>query len=359
MKTRTKAQLFSLALILIVAVAFFAFAQTNNDDPVIIRIGNQTETLSVFNERFEIAIRGVAASQGAPLTDEIRASLVALKPQYLDQRVTEFVLMNEANSRDITAPQEDIDAQITQIKDSVQEGETFEGLLAEAGFTSEAQLRQYIAESYIQEDLITQLRNEISFTDEQLKVRYQAEKAQFQRPEQVCARHILVETVDEANTVLAELESGGDFAELAAQYSIGPTGPDGGDLGCFEQAMMVAPFAEAAFAADVDAPVGPVETQFGQHVILVYDRLAAGEIPFEEVRDQLEEQMRQEAFTNNINALIDNSGVKSYPERLDTAEPVMDDGAMNDSTMDDDAHDDTHDHNHEDMDDTSEDTQTN
>jgi hypothetical protein len=85
-----------------------------------------------------------------------------------------------------------------------------------------------------------------------------------------CARHILVDTEPEAIDVLAELEDGADFAALAAERSVGPTGPAGGDLGCVPPSRYVPEFAAAITDAPVDEYLGPIQTQFGWHVIVVY-----------------------------------------------------------------------------------------
>lgn len=87
-----------------------------------------------------------------------------------------------------------------------------------------------------------------------------------------CVRHILVETVEEADDILAQLDGGGDFATLAGQYSLDPgSKPDGGDLGCLPSSSYVPEFANAVDNATVGEVVGPVESAFGQHIIVVYD----------------------------------------------------------------------------------------
>lgn len=106
----------------------------------------------------------------------------------------------------------------------------------------------------------------------------------------VKASHILISINDnkdsamaEANRILKLTKSGGDFASLAREYSKDPGAPNGGDLGYFTKGRMVPEFEEAAFAADVNSIVGPVETQFGLHIINVTDKkseeLAYSEIP--------------------------------------------------------------------------------
>jgi parvulin-like peptidyl-prolyl isomerase len=90
--------------------------------------------------------------------------------------------------------------------------------------------------------------------------------------EQVWARHILLENEDTAQDLLDQLDEGADFGDLAREFSTGPSGPSGGDLGWFAQGQMVEPFEEAAFAAEVGEIVGPVETQFGFHIIQILGR---------------------------------------------------------------------------------------
>jgi peptidylprolyl isomerase/peptidyl-prolyl cis-trans isomerase D len=99
----------------------------------------------------------------------------------------------------------------------------------------------------------------------------------------VRARHILfragegddearAEARRQANDVLRQIRGGADFAEMAREYSSDGSASSGGDLGWFGPGRMVAPFEEAAFAARLGRPVGPVETQFGFHLIEVTDR---------------------------------------------------------------------------------------
>jgi peptidyl-prolyl cis-trans isomerase C len=85
--------------------------------------------------------------------------------------------------------------------------------------------------------------------------------------EQVRASHILVSTLEEANSLKEQLNNGVDFATLASLHSGCPSKQNGGDLGFFGRGMMVKPFEDAAF----DTPVGQiseaVQTQFGYHLI--------------------------------------------------------------------------------------------
>ncbi|MEM9464784.1 MAG: peptidylprolyl isomerase [Actinomycetota bacterium] len=88
-------------------------------------------------------------------------------------------------------------------------------------------------------------------------------------PDYLCANHLLVETEDEAADALQRYIDGEAFADLAMELSTGPSGPDGGDLGCAVEGQFVPEFEAAAYEADNGEVVGPVETSFGWHLIEV------------------------------------------------------------------------------------------
>ncbi|HEX2555402.1 MAG TPA: peptidylprolyl isomerase [Microvirga sp.] len=106
---------------------------------------------------------------------------------------------------------------------------------------------------------------------------------------EVRARHILVESEDEAKAVKARLGKGDDFAKVAAELSKDPgSKDDGGDLGFFTKDRMVEAFAEAAFKMDPGQVSDPVKTQFGWHVIRVDEKRNKPVPAFEEMREQVE-----------------------------------------------------------------------
>ena len=86
------------------------------------------------------------------------------------------------------------------------------------------------------------------------------------------ARHILVKTEEECNNLKTEIEGGAEFGNLAKQHSQCPSGKQGGDLGEFGPGQMVKEFDTVVFSAPVGEVQGPVETQFGFHLLEVTDR---------------------------------------------------------------------------------------
>ncbi len=86
------------------------------------------------------------------------------------------------------------------------------------------------------------------------------------------ARHILVKTQEGCEEIKQQIEKGADFAELAKQHSDCPSGQQGGDLGEFSPGQMVKEFDEVVFSEEVGKVHGPVQTQFGFHLIEITDR---------------------------------------------------------------------------------------
>lgn len=161
----------------------------------------------------------------------------------------------------------------------------------EQGLDSDAQAQQRIAFEVetILEELYLARFIESSLTDERLQAAYEGFLTTWEPDEQVRARHILLETEEEAVAVIADLGAGADFEGLARTKSIGPTSVDGGDLGFFRrEGDMLPAFAEAAFAMQPgDVSATPVQTSFGWHVIRVEERQMAPPPEFAEVESDL------------------------------------------------------------------------
>ncbi|MRU15731.1 peptidylprolyl isomerase [Roseovarius sp. A21] len=141
------------------------------------------------------------------------------------------------------------------------------------------------------------------------------------------AAHILVETEEEAKALIEELEGGADFTALAQEKSVGPSGANGGDLGWFGEGTMVESFFNAVTELEVGALSAPVQTQFGWHVIKLNETRIKEQPSLDEVRAQLEEELRQAAFEEHVKTLEAGAEI----ERADTS--GIDPTAINDMTL--------------------------
>lgn len=136
------------------------------------------------------------------------------------------------------------------------------------------------------------------------------------------ARHILVNSEDEARALIARLNEGENFEELAKSESAAPEGANGGDLGYFAKDEMVPAFAEAVFAMNKgEISQNPVQTDFGWHVIKLEDVRTRVKPGFDEVRDQLAQQLRQGVVGSKLQELRETSDITVYSYN---GEPIED-----------------------------------
>ncbi|GAB6062992.1 SurA N-terminal domain-containing protein [Deferrisoma palaeochoriense] len=164
---------------------------------------------------------------------------------------------------------------------------------------------------------------DVEVTDEEIRQEYNWRAGEFAEKEAVRARHILVRLPQNASEdeekaareriekIRKQIEEGADFAELAKKVSEDPGSKDkGGDLGYFERGKMVPEFEKVAFSLEPGQVSEPVRTPFGYHLIRVEDHREARQKPLEEVRDQIERDIRRRkalelAFTAADNTLMD------------------------------------------------------
>ncbi|MEO0428321.1 MAG: peptidylprolyl isomerase [Pseudomonadota bacterium] len=160
---------------------------------------------------------------------------------------------------------------------------------ASVKFQIENQMRAVLAEAYMRAAV------EERVDEDAIRAEYDARYAEAGPETEVRAAHILVESEELAKTIREELDGGADFAELAAEHGTDGTAQRGGDLGYFVKADMVQPFAEAAFEIEPGNVGGPVQTQFGWHLIKVEDKRPRAAPPFEAVAGDIAQELVQDA----------------------------------------------------------------
>jgi len=148
-------------------------------------------------------------------------------------------------------------------------------------------------------------------SDAELQKEYDVIKARMTGKEYK-ARHILVETEDEAKAVIDSLKAGTDFAELSAKHSKDPGSKDrGGELGWSSPDMFVKPFSDAMVALEKgQRTAAPVKSDFGYHVIQLDDVRDVQPPPMEEVKPQLQQRIQQSKVETHLNELREKAKVK-------------------------------------------------
>ncbi|MFQ5643436.1 MAG: peptidylprolyl isomerase [Thiogranum sp.] len=166
----------------------------------------------------------------------------------------------------------------------------------------EQQRRAVLASAAIQQYLSAN-----PITDEELRKLYDE---RVPKGNEYKARHILVDDEETARKLIAELDGGADFSELAKANSTGPSGKTGGELGWFSPKQMVAPFSEAAAKLEKGAYTKePVKTQFGWHIIILDDSRTAAPPSFEQVKPQLQTFVQKQRVQQYITKLREGANI--------------------------------------------------
>ncbi|MCF8484454.1 MAG: peptidylprolyl isomerase [Rhodobacteraceae bacterium] len=161
---------------------------------------------------------------------------------------------------------------------------------------------------------------ESAVSDAALQAAYDAKFNGVTPAKEYNAAHILVATEEMANSLKAELDGGADFSELAKANSTDKgSGANGGDLGWFGLGMMVKPFEDAVVSAEVGKVAGPVQSDFGWHLILVKESRVAAAPTLDETRDELAAEIERAAVESHLKDLTEAADIARPGEGLDPA----------------------------------------
>jgi parvulin-like peptidyl-prolyl isomerase len=223
-----------------------------------------------------------------------------IQEEVIEQIVVQELLWQEAQRRGTVVGDDEVDRELDRLKSSFESELAFTFKIEEGGFTEQT------------------FRENISITVDATAIEtfYNENLEQMAVPERVHARHILVKFEsgnDESRAaaekklagLAAQVKAGESFALLAIEHSEGPSGQKGGDLGYFERGQMVQEFDEVAFGAEPGSIVGPVETQFGLHLIKVEEHTAPGTVPLAEVEPQIREYLVQQTLYGTVEQLVE------------------------------------------------------
>jgi foldase protein PrsA len=211
----------------------------------------------------------------------------------LDTLIAEKIVELESKEKEITVKKSEMEEELQTIQDSYGDEEAFNEALASSGASLDS-VKENIKTYLLTEKL---LQDRISISDDQVKEYFEENKDSFAQEEQVEASHILVEDEETAKEVKEKLDNGGDFAELAKEYSTDTSNAEsGGELGFFAKGEMVTEFDEKAFAMKKGEISEPVKTEFGYHIIKVTDKKEAKEAVLDEHKEEVKDLLFDQAL---------------------------------------------------------------
>jgi peptidyl-prolyl cis-trans isomerase C len=251
-----------LAGALILSVPLAASAQAPAGDPVVAKV----DGVDIHESDVALAEEELGASLPQDATPEARRN-------YLITHLVDMILLSRAAEEQGLSGSDDFKRRFAAMRTKL-----LAGLM----------LRQ-IAQKSVSEEAMHKV--------------YDDAVKQMGEEQEVRARHILVESEDQAKAIQADLKKGADFAELAKQKSKDPAAADGGDLGYFTKDQMVPEFADVAFKLDKGQISDPVKTAFGWHIIKVEDKRKKPVPTYDQVKDQLATVVVQQSQADLVNKL--------------------------------------------------------
>ena len=323
----------------------------------IIKVNGQNITQGQFDESFNKSTQGgMMAQLGINVKDGKNGFLYYLiKDKVVNELIVKELLNQEIEKRGIKVSNEDVDNAIKEIVDKVGSKEQLNQILKQNG-VSTSQFKKDLAEEVKMKKLAKELTDS-NVSDADAKKYYNENIKQFKYPDKVRASHILISvnpqeieeiiTSDKENAgaskeeikkkvdaeiankkakaekVLAEAKKDpSQFAKLAKENSDdATTAVNGGDLGFFAAQEMVPEFSKAAFSMKPNTISNLVQTQFGYHIIMVTDRMAAGQQPFEKVKNDikgfLETQKQLQAIDKLVESLKKNATIEYVNKEYD------------------------------------------
>lgn len=286
----------------------------------------------VTAKEFNTEIQRVMASGLPP------AAITQFKDTIVEKLIERRLLDNAITEANIEVTDAELEAKLDEVREefakaAAQSGQemSLEDLTKKLGI-SEKELRESIVQSIAVEKMLEK-RGLTIVSDAEARAFYEDNTEAFNRPETVTASHILVKVdagADESTVAAKKKEAaaltaearkkGSDFAALASEKSEGPSAKDGGKLGTFGRGQMVPEFEDAAFKLKPGEVSDPVKTQFGWHVIKVDKKTPAGQVPFDEVSEQLKTKMQNEKLEQGIAGLVaelrENAKIEIHQENI-------------------------------------------
>ena len=274
-------------------VLLLGACKSNKDasSPILLRVDGREVTLAQFNDSFSKSL-----PQGQKLSEEERQEL---QRSFLVQVIDRELSLAQADRMGLKVVSAEHEKAIEDTRKDYPSG-TFESMLRERGtnlkdWSSELK-KDLLIEKVVQKSVYSRL----DVTDEEVKNYYEQNIGEFDRPDQVRARQIVVSTEEEGQKVLGLLRQGEPFAEMAARYSMSPDADQGGDLGYFAKGEMPPEFEKAVFNLPVGRLSDLVKSEYGYHVFLVEEKREAARLSLDEVsadiRETLLSQKKDKAY---------------------------------------------------------------
>jgi peptidyl-prolyl cis-trans isomerase C len=296
----------------LVSLSFADDKAVSNDEKIAASVnGKEITQTELEREILNLSHRYSIQTQDSTIPEDIESKA-------LDNLITRELLYEASQKAQIKVEDSEVDENLQQAISRFPNKEAFESVLKRENVTEDdlkSEIRYGLAiQNYVEDTYLSKT----TVSDQEIQTYYESNPALFKHPEMVKASHILIrvdsqeddaqkaEARKKIEEVAKKLAAGENFAELAKTYSDCPSSSNGGDLGSFSRGQMVPEFEEVAFSLKPGEISPVVETNFGFHIIKVFEKQPEGTYSLDQVKPQIEQVLTKEKVQKLLEKDIEN-----------------------------------------------------
>ena len=299
-----------------------------NSDDIVAQINNNNITLGQFQKTLALYKQSLESMYGSTIWDTEVEGGVKYKDKFkdimLDQMIDIEAVCEQAKKDGLAPSKEEVDKAFEELKKDIDADKDYKKKLEDIGI-DDTYLKSQEEQSLTMQKYKDNFDKNVKITDEEMKKYYDEHKKDYYKDE-VKVSHILISTQDDngkevseakkkdakkkAEEVLKKAKSGEEFSELAKEYSDDKgSASQGGDLGYISKGQMVKPFEDAAFSLKPGEISNIVETEYGYHIIKVYDKIDK-QLTFDEAKNEIKSTLIEDKYTESIKDITNKAKIK-------------------------------------------------
>ena len=259
----------------------------------------------IYLDEYQLKLNQKMTLLPKDITADDHRYISRLEDEVLDQMITDKIMQLRAKELKISVEASELDDRISEIRKDY--GEDFVNLLAQQNIRYEQWREEIKKELLIQKLVAVDVNSRIKVSDDEAEDYYNENRDKYRQGAQVRAAQIVVRDAEAAKEILARLNSGENFATLAARHSISPEASSGGDLGYLTRDEMPEPLDSVIFKLPLNKISSVVQSPYGFHVFKIMDIQQAKTKSFAEAKDEIIAEIRarkeEAAFANWLNSL--------------------------------------------------------
>lgn len=242
------------------------------------------------------------------------------RQEFLSKVIDDKLILSEAKRKQVIVKEEEVDEMMADVRNKFPSREAFLATIAEQGVT-EKKLWDRFRDQLITQKLVSyEVKSKVSVSPGEVNEYYKLHEQEFKQGDRVRLQHILVrvasrseeEARELADGLMAQLNAGKPFEELARAHSEGSEAAEGGEMGWVEKGQLMGEIDEKVFATEAGKIAGPIQSSLGYHLFKVVERKEDSVRPLTEVRAQIQDILFKQKLKDRLDAWMKSLKKNAY-----------------------------------------------